>query len=171
MKTAVTLLLSILLCSFTTVQTTDTTASASLKEFKFLSGTHTGTLGYKDYTGGEWVELKLVGAIHIKNDKLVIKHLIVEGEKLYDQNYSFDFKGSKATVNGDKMDVIENTFNTDSGSKKLVLTHKGKDGNKNRKCTFRYTAEYKANVLTISKEVKFDDENDYFLRNKYTLNK
>jgi hypothetical protein len=140
---------------------------ASAEDFRSVLGTHIGTLGYKDYSGGNWVNLDLVGVSYITMDKFVIEHLIYEG-KVYRQKYEFNFKGGKVSVNGETMTLQENTFNQET-NQKMVLTQRGKDGNKNRKCTFRHTISYENNQLTILKEVKFDDEQDFFKRNMYTL--
>ncbi len=141
----------------------------SAEDFKVVLGTHTGALEYKDYSGGGMVKLSLVGVSYIKKDKLILEHMIYEG-KVYRQKYEFDFKKGAVNMNGEDMTILENTFKQET-NRKLVLSHRGKDGNKNRKCTFRYTLSYENDQFTIVKEVKFDDEQEYFKRNQYTLQK
>jgi hypothetical protein len=171
MKLLSILLLSISSFSLSLFPSLTTNSQASINDFKEAIGTHTGLLSYKDYSSDNWVSLTLVGATYIKKNKLIIEHLIVEGSELYKQKYSLAFKNEKAFFNGAEMKIIENSFNTKDSKKQMVLTNRGKDGNESKKCTFRHTITFENQTLTIIKEVKFDDEESYFTRNKYVLNK
>ena len=105
---------------------------------------------------------------NIKKDKFIMEHIIYEG-KVVRQKYEVSFKQDKAIVNGQTMDILENTFGTKDQKPKMVVSHRGRDGNDNQKCTFRYTLSYENDLLKITKEVKFDNEQDYFVRNQYQL--
>lgn len=140
-------------------QTTD----FSFNDLKFLNGLYTGTLTYKDYSSNEIVTLKLVCNTTQKNEELNLKILINEWGKNYDQNYTYKSKNGK--VNG--FSLVSNYYNSGNQSFKVVLTQKGKDGNDNKSCLFKYTMIGDNQSFLITKEVKFDDETAYFIRNQY----
>lgn len=61
--------------------------------------------------------------------------------------------------------VIERTKSPD-GTLRIVTTKKGKDDN--RDSTFRHTYLISKKAFSMRKEVKFDDEAEFFERNTYT---
>jgi hypothetical protein len=48
-----------------------------------------------------------------------------------------------------------------------VTTYQGKDDN--RRADIRVTYAIGSTVFSISKEIRFEGESDYFLRNRYSL--
>lgn len=144
----------------------------SLKNAELLSfqGMHTGELTYKNYSGGNLVTIPFVGVTYQKKGKLIIEHSIYEGGRVIKQNYNYEVKNGQLVGGGGNWDVLEKESRPDGKLSKLVVSRSGKDGNDNRKCTFRTTFDFSTTNLTITKDVKFDDEEEYFMRNKYVMN-
>ena len=94
--------------------------------------------------------------------------LIINEGKVYRQHYAYQVKDGSIVFEGPW--TTEAKAGTISGGDfRLVLTKRGRDGNQRKPCTFRLTFSGGAQALTISKEVKFDSEAEYFLRNEYQL--
>ncbi|MEL6190947.1 MAG: hypothetical protein AAFR66_02815 [Bacteroidota bacterium] len=146
------------------------TPSLSNAELLSFQGMHTGELTYKNYSGGDLVTLPFVGVTYQKKGKLIIEHSIYEGGRVIKQNYNYEVKNGQLIGGGGTWDVKEKESGTDGRLSKLVVSRSGKDGNDNRKCTFRTTFDFSSSHLTITKDVKFDDEEEYFMRNKYVMN-
>lgn len=143
--------------------------TASINTFDQALGLHTGMLQYKDYTSGELVDLELVGVASVDKDELVLEHAIYEHGDVFRQKYAYKFKNGKVYYEG-AWDVVEQEKSADGKLAKLVITKAGKDGNDRKPCTFRLTFSYENQTLSITKDVKFDDEKEYFMRNRYVLN-
>ena len=133
----------------------------SIEDFKFLNGLYSGTLTYKDYSSDKIVPLQLVCNTYFKGDQVIQKILINENFENYSQEYKYKIKDGSI----DGFEVISNQIG--KTNLKIIATQKGKDGNQNRPCTFKYTFDASEQEYTITKEVKFDDEQDYFIRNQY----
>ena len=146
-----------------------TTAQTSIQpaELKPLNGLWKGDLIYRDYSSDERVSLPLVGNAYFKGEDLHLEFIINEG-KVYRQHYAYQVKDGSIVFEGPW--TTEAKAGTISGGDfRLVLTKRGRDGNQRKPCTFRLTFSGGAQALTISKEVKFDSEAEYFLRNEYQL--
>lgn len=139
----------------------------SSEDLQFLNGLYTGTLTYTDYTSEEIVTLQLVCNTYLKNDQLAQSILINEWGGNYEQSYTYKVKNG--TIDGHQMDQIE--IDREKKMIKVVYTRKGQDGNENRPCTFKYTLVGDVHQYSITKQVKFDDETDYFIRNQYRFNR
>ena len=137
----------------------------SIDDLTFLNGLYTGTLTYKDYSSDQTVTLPLVCNTFYKNDQILQKILINEGGKNYEQDYKFRIKDGKV----DGFELVSQIINVEDNAKaiELIISQKGKDGNQNRPCTFKYTIKGDQSAYAVTKEVKFDDEASYFIRNQY----
>jgi hypothetical protein len=138
------------------------------EELNFLEGLYRGDLTYKDYTSGELESLPLVASFTRKGDTYTLDIELYESGKLFDQKYKYRI--ANGTVYSDGAWNLESKeVNSDAQTFAIVIKRTGKDGNERRPCTFRTTLAGDARQWTITKEVKFDDEPDYFTRNQYTL--
>mgnify|MGYP006276749501 CR=1 FL=1 len=137
-------------------------------ELNFLEGLYQGDLTYKDYTSGELESLPLVASFTRKGDTYTLDIELCEWGKLFDQKYKYRI--ANGTVYSDGAWNLESkAVNDDAKTFAIVISRTGKDGNERRPCTFRTTLAGSVQQWTITKEVKFDDEPDYFIRNQYTL--
>ena len=133
----------------------------TIENFKFLNGLYSGTLTYTDYSSNKVVPLQLVCNTYFDKDEIIQKILINEGFGNYDQEYKYKIKdGSIAGFKTVSSQIDGKTI-------KIIATKKGKDGNENRPCIFRYTFDANDQEYLITKEVKFNDEENYFIRNQY----
>lgn len=144
-------------------------ASTQLADWESLFGTHTGSLTYKDYSSDELVTLTCVGLTYEKDGALVLEHDFYEWGKIIRQKYTYKFKDGSISQGGNWA-LVEKKMSEDGQNITAVFTQSGKDGNENRKCTFRKTFTKAGDKLTILKEVKFDDEEAFFMRNRYVVN-
>ncbi|MBK6947057.1 MAG: hypothetical protein IPH16_02310 [Haliscomenobacter sp.] len=154
--------LAVSLIGFSFTLTTELQPSA----FQPFEGSWKGKLEYRDYTSSEWVGMPLEGAAFLKGNAFHLKYLLKEG-KGYRQHYVYEIKGGTVYSGGAwKMDSFQPLS---SGAFQLVMTQTGRDGNDHKPCTFRVRFEGNAKNLTITKEVRFDGETDFFVRNMYSL--
>ena len=144
---------------------------ATPEDFKKILGMHTGSLSYKDYSSNEWVKIPLVGVTHMKKNKLVIEHIIYEWGSVIKQKYVYDIKNGSIYFGNSPSTLLEKEITEQGNRLKLVFTQRGKDGNDRKKCIFKHSLNYENNTLSITKEVKFDGEDEFFVRNQYELNK
>lgn len=142
--------------------------TTQLSDWESLFGTHVGSLTYKDYSSEKLVILKCVGLTYEKKGALVLEHDFYEWGKIIRQKYTYKFKDGSISQEGN-WNCTEKTMSADGKMVKAVFTQTGKDGNENRPCTFRKTFTKDGDTLTILKEVKFDDEEVFFMRNKYVV--
>ena len=163
--------MSLLFFFISSLFTTDLIAQPApgiqLDDFKPLSGLYQGTLTYRDYSSDKIVTLQTVSNVSFDEKSMNIKILINEWGKDYTQNYNYKIKNG-ALVNNGAWDT-ESIDKGEEGKLRLVVTQKGKDGNKNRPCIFRVTFDGDDQHFSITKEVRFLDEADFFIRNRYTF--
>jgi hypothetical protein len=156
----------ILLClSMNALQAQNT---LSISDVKPWAGVFGGSLTYKDYTNNEIVSMPLVAAVETKDNTLDIEIRLYEWGGKYKQHYKYRFDG--ATLKMDGSWTLETSGLVKDGElPKAVYTRRGKDGNDRRACTFRLTLEGTKDAWQIRKEVKFDDEPAFFVRNTYSF--
>ncbi len=134
--------------------------------FRPFEGAWKGKLEYRDYTSNEWVGMPLEGAAYLKGNSFHLKYLLKEG-KGYKQHYTYAIKDG-TVFSGGAWKIV--SFQPLSGGVfQLVMTQAGRDGNEHKPCMFRVRFEGNAQYLTITKEVRFDGEADFFVRNTYSL--
>ena len=63
--------------------------------------------------------------------------------------------------------VIKSMSKNADESWTIIAESKGVDGNDNKPCTFKFTYVFGKNEMTTSKEVMFDDSDEWILRNEY----
>ncbi|MDX1943008.1 MAG: hypothetical protein SFU99_20765 [Saprospiraceae bacterium] len=162
MKSVFAILLTTLLFSFE--------PSVQIDEVKHLNGLYTGTLTYLDYTSNERVEIPLIANCYIEKNKLIQEFTINEWGRVVRQKESYEFKNGTIYADG-ALKLEEKEYNAATKEFRLVLTERGKDGNQQKPCIFRYTASYANDVFTMTKDVKFDGENEFFNRNEYKISR
>lgn len=129
--------------------------------FEVISGKDwKGFLTYKDYSSGNEVNIPVnIRLEYISNNEYNVT-LEFPNESHANSNYTKSF-----SEDGKKF-ADENvlSFSVENGGKYTLITEKeGMDNNK--PADFRYTYNYTNKEFSIKKEVKYLDENDYFVRN------
>ena len=142
-------------------------APLMIEEVKDWNGLWTGTLSYLDYTSEEMVTLDLNGNCYLDGSKLVLDYVINEWGKVYNQHYVYKIQNG-TVYKGGVWDLKEKTTGA-NGALRFVITQEGRDGNDRKPCIFRVTFSYEGNTLSVTKEVKFKEDADFFLRNEYRL--
>lgn len=140
-----------------------------ISEVEHVEGAYTGTLTYLDYTSNERVELSLTATSKIKKNKLILEFAIPEWGKMIRQKYAYEFKNGTIYNDGRAWKLEEKDYNPDNKRFTYVISKPGKDGNDQKTCIFRLTIAYANDLLTITKDVKFDDEQVFFNRNEYKI--
>lgn len=146
---------------------TDVTPTDAVEMLRPVNGLYTGTLTYLDYSSEEVVALQTVSNCYFEGDNLHIRHMINEWGNAFDQHYVYAFKDDGVRMDG-KWDITTSTADS-AANFVLVLESEGKDGNQKRPCTFRTTLKGNNKAFTITKEVRFDDEAEFFIRNQYKM--
>lgn len=134
-----------------------------------IGGQWTGTLTYTDYSDDiSQSTLECVMKIEWTGNKATLSFGFTEpnGKIVYDKNKLKVYANEKAVkYDGDKYFV--DSFNVDSntGDWGLVISTHGKD---NRKpALIRQSIIFDSHTLTLLKEVRYEDSEAYFVRNKY----
>lgn len=137
----------------------------SSADFAILAGdSWSGSLSYLDYSSN--TEQRIPVEIRFDNpgSHKVVYHIKYPGEAQY--NATEKLKWSR---NGRKLDgeAIVNRSHDAEGTTILVTQFEGEDDN--RPAEIRMTYSLNESVLAISKEVRFEEEADFFRRNAYEL--
>jgi len=138
-----------------------------------LGGEWEGALTYTDYKDDlstTTLKCKVVGTWKGKKVKFAIGFVEPNGVVIYDKvtlkllkkGYAVKFDGNKY-----KVDNFEKIGPSDHW--KLVMSFLGKDNNRN--ANIKQNINYTQNSLIITKEVKYADKSNYFVRSKYVFNR
>lgn len=146
------------------------TNAIQAEEMKNLAGVYSGELMYRDYTSDKNVSMPLVANCHLAKNRLVLDFILNEWGKTYNQQYDFRFDGAVVRASG-QWAVLEKNFDTGKGTFRFVMTKNGRDGNDNKPCLFRITFDADPEHIVVSKEVRFDGTDLFFLRNEYRLDR
>jgi hypothetical protein len=145
-----------------------TAQSVSSTDLKMMTGNWTGQLTYLDYTSNKQESIKAALAVEMKNEHILELAYSYPAEKGYGGKDKFRLRENGTMIND--MKVIERSIQPD-GALKIVIEEKGKDGNDSKKATFHHVILAGKDQLTITKLVKFDDEENFFQRNQYVFAK
>jgi len=150
--------------------------NSSLKENKIeqddirkFIGEWNGKLTYLDYSSGKSYSIPcdLVISGKRKKKKLALKYTYPNEPKA---NSKGKIKFSKDRTLINKKRIRYKTTNPE-GQTEIVTEVKGKDGNERKKALIRNIYKIGDNDLVIRKEVKFEDSNEWILRNEYAFKK
>lgn len=138
------------------------------KELEHLTGLYTGELNYKDYNLDGNTLVKLLGNCYFKKDTMNIDITINEKGTVHHYTLKYQFKGG-TIFHESETKILEKQIDYDKQIMDIVFSRDGKDDDKS--CTFKYEMQAGINKIVISKFVKYQDKDDYFKRNEYTLNR
>lgn len=124
-----------------------------------------GNLAYTDYTSGKLTTIPVNLSVMQINDTSF--------------ELSLNFPDEPQANGADTIHILNDGTYLDN--KKIVSAQKSGDAttitgestgsDNNKPAQFKYTYIISSSEFTIMKEVKYDDSNEYFLRNKYQFNK
>lgn len=143
----------------------------SAQNFNLQLGDYAGTLTYTDYTSGRQVVLnQMEGKFLVDNGKSILSTKITEGTRVYPSEMRIAQNGNQVTFGENQWTIVEEKSH-EGKITEWTLTRRGVDGNDNKPCTFKMLLHFQDDMVTWRKEVKFDDETQYFMRNQYDLRK
>ncbi len=145
--------------------------SISLSELNFMTGVWEGYLEYLDY-GDNKTRVRLPTTIRYETTKDAVSYTMAfiepDGSKVADKGGIRPVRdGSKILFDGRTHQVLAKEIDPKTETFRIVLTNTGKDDNKS--ATFTTTILRQKATLTITKQVKYDDQETSFVRNEFSL--
>ena len=138
---------------------------ASSEDFRVAAGSGwKGHLTYLDYSSESVSKIPVEVEIYEPDGRTLVYAVKYPGEAQYNSREKIRFSRDGRKLDGNLL-IARNR--NDAGDLVLVTGFRGEDNN--RPADIRVTYEISVNSFSVSKEVKFDGENDYFLRNRYSL--
>lgn len=138
---------------------------ASLEDFRVAAGSGwKGHLSYLDYSSEALSEIPVEIQVDEPSGRTLVYSIRYPGEMQHNSREKIKLSRDGRRLNGGL--IIARTRN-DNGGLTLVTTYQGKDNN--RRADIRVTYAIGSAAFSISKEVRFEGESDYFLRNRYSL--
>ncbi len=140
-------------------------AQVSTADFTTLAGDGwSGSLIYLDYSSNTEQSIPVEIRFDHPGARKVVYHIKYPGESQYNATEKLKWSRDGRELNGETL--VSRSLDAD-GSTVLVTEHDGKDDN--RLARIRMTYSINDSALTISKDVRFDDEAEFFRRNAYEL--
>lgn len=135
----------------------------NISDFSMLDNTRwEGQLTYKDYQTGKLTSIDATMQIDLSGKKINSKiQYIYEPNK---NNTSSVKIRKNGTYYGNER-IIRNSFS--NGTFTFVTTYEGRDNNK--KATMYITHQFNENTFIVTKEVKYQDGVNQFVRNTYNF--
>ena len=138
---------------------------ASLEDFRIAAGSGwKGHLSYLDYSSKALSKIPVEIQLDEPNGRALVYSIRYPGETQYNSREKIKLSRDGRKLNGGL--IVARTRN-DNGDLTLVTTYQGEDNN--RRADIRETYTIGSTAFSISKEVRFEGESDYFLRNEYSL--
>ena len=141
--------------------------SVSVKDFKPAFGKWKGTLTYLDYTSGKPYTMPCnitVNPVDSNPQQLVIAYEYPDEPKA-NGNDTLVISGDGKMIDDGTVIVKEKI----GGLLKVITEKNGVDGNESRKAQIRLIYEAGKKSFSIRKEVKFEGEEKWILRNEYKM--
>lgn len=142
-----------------------TVAKATPTDFALIEGDGwTGQMTYLDYTTQKPSSIPVALNVKPAAGRTATYQILYPREPKYNTTEKLKISKDGTRLNGNA--IIERA-EQDDGSVKIVTLERGKDDN--RDADMRTTYVLSGSALTISKDVKFDDGDDFFQRNTLAL--
>jgi len=146
-----------------------TESKVTRDDLQVLTGTEwSGTLTYLDYRSNKKVSIPANLTVRSNGEdkwSWVFEYKYPDEPKANSEEIVRLSKDGKS-LNGEV--VLERTSLAD-GAVRFVTEKKGQDNN--RSASFRFIYELSAKTFSIKKEVRYEDENQFFERNEYRWNR
>jgi hypothetical protein len=138
---------------------------ASPEDFRIVTGSGwKGHLSYLDYSSGAFSQIPVEILVDEPKGRSLSYAIRYPGETQYNSREKIRLSRDGRKLNGA---LIIARKRNERGDLALVTTYQGKDDNRN--ADFRVTYAIGSESFSISREVRFADGSDYFLRNEYSL--
>lgn len=138
---------------------------ASLEDFQIVAGSGwKGHLNYLDYSSEALSQIPVEVQFEEPSGRSLSYAIRYPGETQYNSREAIKVSRDGRKLNGD---FIVSRERNASGDLALVTIYRGKDDN--RAADIRMTYVIGSATFSVSKEVRFEGENDFFLRNQYSL--
>ncbi len=141
--------------------------SVSVKDFKPALGKWKGTITYLDYTSGK--PFSMPANVTITKNKKAANQLVFAyeypAEPKANGNDTLIISADGTMIDGEK--VVSNE--TKEGSVQIITEINGIDGNDNRKALIRHIYMISKTSFVKRKEVKFDGEDKFIMRNEFKM--
>jgi hypothetical protein len=144
---------------------TQTGPVASAEDFRVVvGGGWNGHLSYLDYSSEALSKIPVEIEIDEPSGRALGYSIKYPGEMQYNSREKINLSRDGRRLNGG---LIVARKRNENGDLVLVTTDQGTDDN--RRADVRVTYVIGSTAFSISKEIRFEGENDYFLRNQYSL--
>jgi len=145
------------------------TGTVSVKDFKPAFGKWKGTLTYIDYTSGKPYSMPC--KITVIADQLSNRKVILNIE--YPNEPQANGKDTVVISADGKMigDDLVISNEKVKGVTKIIAERTGEDGNDHRKALLRHTFTFSRKSFSKRKEVRFEGEDKWILRNEYKMSR
>ncbi|MBT8083713.1 MAG: hypothetical protein KJN95_10395 [Gammaproteobacteria bacterium] len=138
---------------------------ASSEDFRIAAGSGwKGHLSYLDYSSGSMSRIPVEIEISEPKGRTLAYFIKYPGETQYNAREKIKFSRDGRELDGGR--IVARELNAD-GDLVLVTAFRGEDNE--RPADIRMTYEISSAEFSISKQVRFDGESEYFLRNRYLL--
>jgi hypothetical protein len=143
--------------------------TVSIEDFKPALGKWKGTITYLDYTSGK--SFSMPCNITITNDKTNSRQLILAFE--YPQEPKANGKDTLrisadgTMIDGEKIVTKENK----NDALQIVTETNGVDGNDNKKALIRHIYSISKKTFIQRKEVRFEGEDKFIMRNEFKMSR
>jgi len=138
---------------------------ASPEDFRVVAGSGwKGHLSYLDYSSKALSKIPVEIQVDEPNGRALGYSIRYPGETQYNSREKIKLSRDGRMLNDG---LIIDRKQNDNGDLILVTTYRGEDDN--RRADIRVTYALGSTAFSISKEVRIEDESDYFLRNQYSL--
>lgn len=124
-----------------------------------------GNLTYTDYTSGKLTKIPVNLSVMQINDTSFELSLNFPDEPQANGADTIHILNDGTYLDNKKIVSVQKSGNA------ATITGESTGSDNNKPAQFRYTYVISLSKFTITKEVRYDDSNEYFLRNKYQFNK
>lgn len=140
----------------------------SIEDFKPLQGKWKGTLTYLDYKDNKETTIPANTHIEIKGKESFDQYIFYTAEPDKNARTRYKIKDSGIVLNDRK--VTSRTILPD-GSLQLTMESTGTDGNDNKAAAFQHILIISPSTFSVTKMVKFNEEEGYFRRHIYSFSR
>ncbi len=149
---------------------TQSTTSVTVKDFKPAFGKWKGSLTYLDYSSGKpyTMPAKVTISKDINKVHQLILAFVYPDEPKANGNDTLVISDDGLQVNGAM--VVSMKKNSD-GTLEIITEKNGLDGNDNRKAILRHIYSIGKKKFSNRKEVRFDGEEKFILRNEFKMSR
>lgn len=143
--------------------------TVSIKDFKPAFGKWKGTITYLDYTSGK--PFTMPCNITVSKDKKNSNQLILAfeypEEPKANGNDTLKISADGSMIDNEKVISKESK----NGILQIITERNGVDGNDSKKALIRHLYTISKEIFIIRKEVKFDGEDKFIMRNEYKMSR